>query len=260
MPMMSSEPVDDGSNAASSPSTTPPDGPRRARSIEAAAIAGIAYALLTVLAMIRLSRFPSLELSNEDLAAWFEDGTHQAWLIGALTLGSVAAIAFLWFVAVIRRRLGDLEDQFFSTVFLGSGILYVAVWLSGAAVLAAPAVAMTQLDAGAVSPASASLAGGIGASLILVVAPRIQAVFIFTTSTVIMRTHVLPSWLAVIGYLSGLVLFVLPLVTQPSGLVFPAWVLTVSVMLLATRSTDSTIEPDSDPEDLHLPADRPESR
>jgi hypothetical protein len=211
--------------------------------------------VLTVLAMIRLSRFPSLELSEKELAEWFDDGTHQAWLIGALSLASVAAIAFLWFVAVIRRRLGDREDQFFSTVFLGAGILYVAVWLSGAAVLAAPAVAMTQLDAAAVSPTSVSLAGGIGAALILVVAPRLQAVFIFTTSTVIMRSRVLPSWLAVIGYLSGLVLFLLPLVTQPAGLLFPAWVLVVSVVLLLTRSTDLAV-PGGDEVDHQRPEGR----
>ena len=67
-------------------------------------------------------------------------------LIGALTLASFSGIAFLWFVAVIRRRLGDHEDKFFSTVFFGSGIAYVVVWLAGAAAFAAPAVAMTTLD------------------------------------------------------------------------------------------------------------------
>jgi len=44
------------------------DPTRRGRSIEAVAIAGIAYAVLTVLAMIRLSRFPSLDLSDAELA------------------------------------------------------------------------------------------------------------------------------------------------------------------------------------------------
>jgi hypothetical protein len=29
----------------------------------------------------------------------------------------VSAVAFLWFVAVIRRRVGDREDRFFVTVF-----------------------------------------------------------------------------------------------------------------------------------------------
>jgi hypothetical protein len=106
-----------------------------------------------------------------------------------------------------------------------------------------------------VSPASVSLAGGIGAALILVVAPRLQAVFIFTTSTVIMRSRVLPSWLAVIGYLSGLVLFLLPLVTQPAGLLFPAWVLVVSVVLLLTRSTDLAV-PGGDEVDHQRPEGR----
>lgn len=215
---------------------------RKARSIEAAAIAGVAYSVLTILALSRFSRYPSLAVGDEELTAWFNDDTHQAWLIGALALASIASIAFLWFVAVIRRRLGDREDQFFATVFLGSGIVYVAIWLTGAAALAAPAVAMTQLDAGMVSAESATLAGGIGTSLILVVAPRLQAVFIFTTSTVIMRSKVLPTPLAVVGYISGLGLFVAPFVLQPMGLLFPVWVFVVSVVLLLKRPTDLAIE------------------
>ena len=224
-------------------SLEPPSRPRPARSIEAAAVAGVAYALFTVLALIRLSRYPSLELNDEELAAWFDDDSHQVWLIAGLGLASVGSIAFLWFVAVIRRRVGDLEDQFFSTVFLGSGILYVAVWLCGASVLAAPAVAMTQLDAASVSSASASLAGGVGGALILVVAPRLQAVFIFTTSTVIMRSRVLPSWLAVVGYLTGLGLLLFPLIATPAGLAFPVWVFVVSAVLLVARPTDLKAEP-----------------
>ena len=206
--------------------------------MEAASVAGIVYAVLTVLALIRLSRFPSLSLSDEELTAWFDDDAHQAWLIGALALASIGSIAFLWFVAVIRRRVGALEDKFFATVFLGSGIVYVAVWLIGAAALAAPAVAMTQLDDATVNSASATLAGGIGGSLILVVAPRLQAVFIFTTSTVIMRSRVLPSWLAILGYLTGLALFVVPLIAEPAGLLFPVWVFTVSAVLLLHRPTN----------------------
>jgi hypothetical protein len=211
---------------------------RRARSIEAASIAGVAYSVLTILALIQFSRYPSLAVGDEELTAWFDDDAHQAWLIGALALASIGSIAFLWFVAVIRRRLGDLEDKFFATVFLGSGIVYVAVWLTGAAALAAPAVAMTQLDAGTVSAGSATLAGGLGTSLILVVAPRLQAVFIFTTSTVIMRSRVLPSPLAIVGYITGLLLFVAPLVLQPMGLLFPIWVFIVSVVLLLRRPPD----------------------
>jgi len=160
---------------------------RRARSVEAAAAAGIVYSLLTLFALFQLSRYPKLSLPEQELTAWFDDGQNRSLLTAALGASSVAAIAFLWFVAVIRRRLGDREDQFFATVFLGSGILHVTVSLIGAAAIAAPAIAMTVLDAAEVSPSSASLAGGLGAALLLVVGPRVQAVFIFTTSTVILR-------------------------------------------------------------------------
>ena len=210
----------------------------RVRSTEAAAAAGIVYAVLALLALLRLSSFPSLSLGDAELTAWFDKTGHRAQLIGALTLASVSGIAFLWFIAVIRRRLGDHEDQFFSTVFFGSGVAYVVVWLAGAASFAAPAVAMTSLDAAEVSPASASLAGGTGAALILVVAPRLQAVFVFSTSTVILRSQVLPSWLAVVGYLMGSGMFLIPIITQPLGLAFPAWVFIVSVVMLVNRPKD----------------------
>ena len=221
-----------------------PDRPRvddasvRARSIEAAAAAGIGYSVLAVLALTRMSSYPNLDATEAELTAWFDDDSNQILLTGALGLASISAVLFLWFVAVIRRRLGDREDRFFATVFFGSGIAYVAVWLVGAAALAGPAIAMTMLDAAEVTPASASLAGGVAAALVLVVAPRIEAVFIFSTSTVIARSRVLPSWLALVGYVAGLIMFLAPFVYLPLGYVFPAWVFVVSVVLLIVRPND----------------------
>jgi hypothetical protein len=40
---------------------------------------------------------------------------------------AVAGIAFLWFIGVLRDRIGEREDRFFATVFLGSGLLFVAM-------------------------------------------------------------------------------------------------------------------------------------
>ncbi len=53
-----------------------------------------------------------------------------AWATG---LAPYAGIAFLWFLGVIRDRLGKLEDQFFSTVFFGSGLLFVAMMFTSSA-------------------------------------------------------------------------------------------------------------------------------
>ena len=68
-----------------------------------------------------------------------------------------------------------------------------------------------------------------------VVGPRMQAVFMLTTSTLILRSKVLPNWLACSGYALGALLFLIPLVFEPVGIAFPVWVLIVSVTIGPTR-------------------------
>ena len=52
----------------------------------------------------------------------------------ALNLLPFAGIAFLWFIGVLRDRMGAYEDRFFATVFLGSGLLFLAMLFASAAV------------------------------------------------------------------------------------------------------------------------------
>jgi len=209
---------------------------QRLRSIESAAIAGVAYAVLAFTALTLLTRQPALTLTEAELTEWFAQTSNRTPLVLALNLAAISSVAFLWFVAVIRRRIGNREDRFFATVFLGSGILYVAVWLVAAALLAAPAVAMELFSSGVDSdPASHTLMAGTAGGLLLVAGPRVQAVFILTTSTLVLRAKVLPNWLAYFGYAVGLILFVTPLVAMPVGIGFPAWVLIVSITILFSR-------------------------
>ena len=197
-------------------------------------MAGMAYSVLAVTGMVLLSDFPDLSLSDEEMTLWFEDSWRRAEVILGLNVVSISAIAFLWFVAVIRRRLGDREDRFFGTVFFGSSIAYVGVWLAAAAVVAGPVGVLTTFDNASISTESESLAVGIGAALVLVIAPRLQAVFVITVSNVILRSGFLPRWLAFVGFATGLVMMVIPFISQPLGLAFPAWVFLVSVVILVT--------------------------
>jgi hypothetical protein len=41
--------------------------------------------------------------------------------------GAVRRIAFMWFLGVLRDRLGALEDKFFATLFLGSGLMFLGM-------------------------------------------------------------------------------------------------------------------------------------
>ena len=207
----------------------------RMRSIEAAAIAGIVYAALALWAMALFAQVPDLAGSDADLAAWYSAANQRTVSLLGLNLAALSSVAFLWFVAVVRRRIGDREDRFFSTVFLGSAILYVSIWLVAAALLAAPAVALMVEEDGKLTQGAASISVGGAAALILVLAPRMQAVFVLSTSTLIRRTGALPRWVAILGYVIAATLFVVPTLYRFLGVGLPVWVLIVSITILVIR-------------------------
>ena len=207
------------------------------RSAESAAIAGVLYSILTIAALLLLRTFPSDAGQLNILTAWFDDAENRRNLIIGMNLAAVSAVAFLWFVAVIRRRMGDREDKFFSTVFLGSAILYMASWLVAAASVSSIAVAYERFGDATIDSGTATFLVGFAEALILVVGTRLQGVFVLSTSTLILRTEMLPKWLAYLGYALGLGMVLFPVLYQPTGLIFPIWVLVVSVTILVSKAT-----------------------
>jgi hypothetical protein len=215
---------------------TPSPVASRIRSIEAAAVAGLVFAVLSFISLLLFSSPPDPAAPDSEIIAWYTDPANRALLTLGLSLSVVSAISFLWFVAVIRRRVGDREDKFFATVFLGSGILLTGIMLVGSATLASGAVTADLAD-GRVPDASVLAAlGGLGTSLLLLVLPRIQAVFVVSTSTLALRSNAFSRWLSYFGYGIALVMFFNPILTEPIGLAFPVWVGVLSIALLARKS------------------------
>jgi hypothetical protein len=206
------------------------------RSVRSAAVAGVIYAILAIAALVLLRGLPAAGESGTTPTVWIADPLNQARLIVGLNLASISSVAFLWFVAVMRKRMGDREDKFFSTVFLGSALVYIGIWLVAAAAIASIAVAYQRFDDASLSTDSVTFLLGFSEALILVVGPRLQGVFVLSTSTLILRTEMLPSWLAYLGYAAGAVLEVIPMISKPVGLGFPLWVLVVSVTMLVAKS------------------------
>jgi hypothetical protein len=151
-----------------------------------------------------------------------------------------AGIAFLWFIGVVRDQLGALEDRLFSTVFLGSGLLFLAmVFVS--AVTTSSLLSMVEgpnanADLWAYGRSSTEL-------LISVYAMRMAAVFTLSVSTVGMRTGAMPRWVSYLGYLVALVLFVSAGEQRWTQLLFPAWVLVVSLAILFTPPGRAVVDP-----------------
>jgi hypothetical protein len=214
-----------------------------ARSIAPAAIAGLVFAVLSVIALLLVNSAPDLSAPDPEISAWYSDPANRTSLTVGLSLSVVSAVSFLWFVAVIRRRIGDREDKFFATVFLGSGILLIGVMLLGAAALAGPAVTVDLADGRVPDVSVMSAMAGLGTSFVLIVLPRLQAVFMISTSTLTLRTGAFSRSLAFLGYGLALVMFFMPIVLEPLGLAFPVWVGILSIaMLIRKREIILTVE------------------
>jgi len=95
-------------------------GPRTPRAV---AVAGILFWVLLVTSYLLIWISVLSSLGGPTLALI----SHSQTVSLAMNLVPFAGIAFLSFIAVVRNRLGALEDRFFATVFLGSGWLYLAI-------------------------------------------------------------------------------------------------------------------------------------
>jgi hypothetical protein len=202
--------------------------------VEAAAFSGIGAAVLLSLSVYLLARQPGVGSSTADLG-WYANSDNRFTVFVGLNLAPFGIVAFLWFMAVVRRRLGEREDQFFSTVFLGSGIAFGLLTIAAATCAAAPTLVVhfggrANLDEGTVALAHSLWFGLWGVS-----ASRLVGVFMAATSTIGLRFGALPRWLARLGLLFGVVLGITGAFAGPLDFLFPAWLVIVSITLLFTR-------------------------
>src|SRR4051812_15217702 len=169
------------------------------RSRRAAAVAGILFGVLLMVALIMVR----VALSAASLQALQTDGERRTLIRFSLNLVPFAGIAFLWFIGVIREQISAIEDRLFSTVFLGSGLLFLAMLFSGsvtsASLLELLAAQNVNGDLWEYGRTSTQV-------LISVYAMRMAAVFTLSVSTLGLRTSALPRWLTLLGYAVALVL------------------------------------------------------
>ena len=198
------------------------------RTPRAAALAGILFSILLITSQLLI--WISIPSNLGDPA--MEVVIHSKTISLALHLLPFAGIAFLWFIAVVRNRLGTLEDRFFATVFLGSGLLYIAMVFTSAAlagglilVLINKPELLTQTGTYAMSRAQIY-------QTMNVYAIRMAGVFMYTTSTILLRTGITPRWIALLGYALGTILLLSVGVIVWIPLVFPVWVFLLSAAIL----------------------------
>lgn len=197
----------------------------------AAAFAGVLFALLfgTVLVLIRTSLPAGEELGSQ----WV--GGSSGRLRAAIVLMPFAGIAFLWFLGVLRDLLGPLEDKFFATVFIGSGLLFLGMIFVSTAVGAGLLASKEFLVEGEQRTEVAAFGQALLHALSNTYALRMAAVFMLSLATIWWRTALMPRWLVMVSYILALALLVASDTTLWMTVAFPVWVLLVSLLILVRR-------------------------
>ncbi|MGH2505130.1 MAG: hypothetical protein ACRDID_21680 [Ktedonobacterales bacterium] len=205
------------------------------RTPRAAAISGIVFSLLLSVSLILIRVvIPS---TPRGAGVWLSNSRLTTAVLVALTLVPFAGIAFLWFIGVVRDRMGQREDRLFASVFLGSGLLFVAMLFFATALGAGLVSSFASASGPVVAPDTWRLGRAVAYSLMTTYAMRMAAVFMISTASIAVRIAIMPRWIAILGFASALVLLISVGYLAWVELLFPAWVLLVSIyILIATHS------------------------
>ncbi|NXY95376.1 hypothetical protein HYE82_13460 [Streptomyces sp. BR123] len=185
----------------------------------AAGFAGVAFAVLLGTAIVIVRTALPSGAGGDTITV---GGGGRSAVSAAVRMVPFAGIAFLWFMGALREHTGEAEDRFLATVFLGSGLVFVAA-LFGATAAAGTVLAADQPEA---------FGRHFAYTLLTTYAMRMAAVFVFATSAIGRRLGVLPRPLSAFGFLVGLVLLVVGASVPWSEMVFPAWALVLSLYVL----------------------------
>src|SRR5512139_3622605 len=211
--------------------------PQAVTAPRAGAVAGILFAALfgASVILIRLS----VPADSADASAWTASTLSRAAL--AMRLIPFAGIFFLWFVGVMRDRLGASEDKFFATVTLGSALVFVAMTFASAA-LAWGLFDSYRINEPDSLPGTQALpleiylfVRSVANQAFNIYAVKMASVFMLSLGTLWRSTGVMPRPLSYLTYLLALVMLVAFNRSLWLLLIFPTWVLLVSVYILITN-------------------------
>jgi hypothetical protein len=207
---------------------------RAIRTPRAAAVAGIAFSVLFSVALVLVRT--AIPADPQDAGRWLSDDSRRDAVLLGLGLVPFAGIAFLWFVGVVRDRVGEAEDRFFATAFLGSGLLFVGMLFVASAVAGGLIVAAERNADTILASGAWEFGRETTYELMVVYAMRMAAIWTLAISTILLRARLAPRWLVASGYAIAILLLLTTGSVPWVELVFPAWVLALSVYVLVTGS------------------------
>ena len=197
---------------------------------------GLVHAVLVIAgALLLKSQTPGIDASDEELIALYQDPEKRRIIvIAGLYVIPFAGIAFIWFFVALRMWISASAPRvnlLLSNVQLVSGIIYTTLVLAAGGAMSVMAVTVELSDA-PLDPLLARQFPQYGASLLLVFAMRMAAMFVLTTTNLGRTSRILPPWFVVFGFLMAITLLLTASLNSWLVLAFPAWILIFCAILI----------------------------
>ena len=206
-------------------------------------IAAIVFAVLFVVGFLMVSDSPDGNESNLKWIRYYADSANRRQIVIGVIILTVAAIAFLIFLGVLRERLrrAATGSEWFATVVFASGLVFVA--MLAVFTLGQGSVAASVVFGDAPAPRDADLmrtfvSAGFGAMLLF--GATAAGLLMFITSILSGRAALLPKWLVVSGYVAGVIVFLGGLLFFPI-ILFLLWTLIVGIVTIARSRSTATV-------------------
>lgn len=194
---------------------------------------GAAHAILFLLSFYLLTDVPRATASDAEIIRYYGSDDSRRLVLVGLYVMPFAGIAFIWFAVALRMWISGSARRInvlLSNVQLVSGVLFVALFFSGAAAIAVTATAV-EFSHAEIDPILAREFPQYGASLLIVFGMRMAAMFVFATANIGRHAKILPRWFVILSFLVGAFLLLSATLSRLLVLVFPIWVLLLSVIL-----------------------------
>ena len=210
-------------------------------------LSGILFVALTLVGL-GVGGGVDVNVADEEVLAHFADGGETSADVAGFFITAVGALFFLVFLNSLRARLAAAEGPRGTVAGLVSsaGLASIVLSLGSVVSIASMSAVVEFNDRVVVDPNTVRMIESIGAGF-FICAGMVASVLVAGTSVLALRTDVLPSWLAWLGFVVAIALLL-------SMLWFPwlallLWVVLVSIAMIvrvpkATNADDAAaVEP-----------------
>jgi hypothetical protein len=198
-------------------------------------LTGIAFVALYFVGFAISSSVDSHDTDSE-IVAHYAKHSNRVRDFAAFFLVLAALLVFVWFLALLRRRLALAEggQPLLTAVAFGSGLVAGALWMVGVALFVSPSAAVSDTSKFTLDPNTYRILNDLGYG-VWFSGTTVMALLVFSVAILSRRTGLLPKWLTWLSFPVGITMLA-------SFLFFPflimlGWLLVASITLIVRPSS-----------------------